>query len=391
MTNNFCWHTPTRVLFGKGQIENLPEECARYGRRVLLAYGGGSIKRIGLYDKVKALLSGFEVWELAGIEPNPRVTSAREGARLCKEHGIDLILSVGGGSVLDCCKLIAGAAHYDGDAWDLVLDSSKTGECTPIIDVMTLAATGSELDCGAVITSFDNGGHYKMAYIHPGLWPKVSILDPSYTTTVNAWHTASGASDILSHVFEQYFVGSSCMVTDGFCEAVMRTVVQMTPVALREPDNYEARAALMWASSWGCNGLLELGNDPSRWICHALEHEISAFYDVTHGAGLAVVTPRWLRHSLTESTAPRIAEFGRRVFELAPSGDARADALRAIEALEAFYKAIGMPASMQELGVEDRSHIEDIVGHAMQRYQFDKAFKPLSRDEVVAIIEDCYA
>lgn len=385
---NFVWETPARVHFGKGAIEELPEEVARFGRRVLLAYGGGSIKRIGLYDKIRELLKDCEIVELTGIEPNPRVESAREGAKLCREHDVDVIVSVGGGSVLDCSKLVAAAAKYDGEAWDLVEKNELAGECLPIIAVMTLAATGSELDAGAVISNL--GKKRKLPFMHGPTFPKAAFLDPTYSFTVPAWHTACGASDILSHVMEQYFVLDANPIADGFCETMMRVVVEETPVALAEPDNYDARAALMWASSWGCNGLLSLGNGPSAWACHAIEHEISAYYDVTHGAGLAVVTPRWLRRSMTAETAPRIAHFGARVFDLAPTGDVMEDAERAVRALEAFYAKIGMPADMEALGVPDTENVDAMAEGAFTAFPLHLAMKPLEREDVKAILLDAF-
>ena len=386
--NNFVWETPARVYFGRDQVENLPKEAARFGRRVLLAYGGGSIRRIGLYDKVLSLLSGFEVTELSGIEPNPRVESARRGAALCKEKGIELIIAVGGGSVLDCSKLIAAAAFYEGDAWDLVEDSSKAGKCLPIIDVMTLAATGSELDAGAVISNPEK--NLKLAFMHGPTFPAVSILDPTYTETVNAWHTACGASDILNHVMEQYFVLGSNRISDGFSETIMRTVVENTPKALANPHDYDARAELMWASSWGCNGLLSLGNTPGMWVNHAIEHELSAFYDITHGAGLAIVAPRWLRRSLTGKTAPRIARFGEKIFDVKQTGDAMSDARAAIAALEDWYRRVGLPATLQEVGITDDRHVAEMARHAMQFSPFELAFSPLTEEDVVAILMDCF-
>ncbi len=376
-------------MFGKDQIEHLPEELARLGRKVMLAYGGGSIKKTGLYDKVKALLEDFEVCELSGIEPNPKVQSVRNGVQICRSNGVEAILAVGGGSVLDCCKLISAAVFYEGDPWDLVEDNSLAGPTLPIIDVMTIAATGSELDGGAVISNPEL--NLKVPFRYPPTFPRVSILDPTYTETVSAWQTACGSADIISHVMEQYFVLGSCAVTDGFCESIFKAVVEFTPRALADPHDYDARAELMWASSWGCNGLLALGNTRGMWICHAIEHEFSAFYDITHGAGLAIVGPRWLRRSLTEKTAPRIARFGRNVFALEQTGDPITDAENAIVALEQFYRSIGLPSTLDEVGINSTEHVERMAVHAMEFSPFELAFMPLTLEDVRGIILDCFS
>ena len=241
---NFEYHTPTRLIFGKGIIDRLPEVMRPIGNKVLLAYGGGSIKRLGLYDKVKELLKNFEIHELGGIEPNPKYNpSVLDGQRICKEKQIDVILSVGGGSVLDCCKAIAAAARYDGDPWDLISYKVKAEDALPIVDVMTLAATGSEYDCGGVISRTETND--KIGYVDPLLYPVCSLLDPAYTETVNAKHTAAGVADAINHAMEQFFVNPSNSVADGFCETLIKTLMKFGPVALDHPDDYEARAEIM--------------------------------------------------------------------------------------------------------------------------------------------------
>jgi alcohol dehydrogenase YqhD (iron-dependent ADH family) len=381
---NFDLYLPTHLVFGKDRIAELPKLVAGSGKKVLLTYGGGSIKKSGLYDRVRTLLKDYEIFECAGIEPNPQIASVRRGVETAKKEGVDFIVAVGGGSVLDASKAIAAGAFYDGDPWDLVKDHSKVGKALPIFAVMTLAATGSEYDAGGVISNAETDE--KMAIMSGALFPKAAILDPQYTFTVNPWHTAAGASDILSHTFEQYFVMHGNELTDGFCEGMMRTVFKYAPVAVKDPTNYEARAQLMMASSFGCCGLLAIGRDPSPWVCHGIEHEVSAYYNVTHGAGLAVITPVWMRYSLNEQTAPVFANYGVRVWGLDPSEDKMTVANKAIDKTAEFFKSIGMPSRLSEMGV-DGSHFEEMADHVRKVWgDMGTAIRPLGREDIVAIL-----
>ncbi len=381
---NFDLYLPTHLVFGRGRLGELRAAVKNAGRKVLLTYGGGSIKRSGLYEAVKAQLAGFEVFELSGIAPNPRIDSVREGVAICRREGIDFLVAVGGGSVIDATKAIAAGACYAGDAWDLILDHAKIGDALPIYAVLTLAATGSEYDSSGVISN--PATQEKMFLGAPNLFPKVSICDPTYTFTVPASQTAAGACDILSHTFEQYFVAEGNDITDSLCEAVIRTVIRNAPVAIAEPDNYEARSELLMASSFGCCGLLAIGRSESPWPCHGIEHEISAFHDITHGVGLAIITPHWMRYSLNEKTAPRFAQYGERVWGLPKAEDARTTALAAIEKTEAFFRSIGIPARLSDVGVTDE-HFEAMADHvAKVWYPLEGAFAPINREGVLAIL-----
>ena len=314
---NFDYQTPTRLIFGKDVVNGLADVLRPLGTRVLLTYGGGSIKRMGLYDKVKELLRDFDVTELSGIEPNPKYsTSVLDGVRLCKEHDIQVILAVGGGSVLDCSKAIAAGAKYDGEPWDLITYKVATKAALPIVDIMTLAATGSEYDCGGVISRTETND--KVGYMDPHLYPVASFLDPTYTFTVGAKHTAAGVADAINHVCEQYFALPGNDVIDGFCESLIRTLMKWTPVALKKPDDYEARAEIMFACTFGCNGILSLGMGESGWPMHMIEHALSAYYDITHGQGLAIIMPHWMRYVLCEKTLPRFVKFGVNVMGISP-------------------------------------------------------------------------
>ena len=381
---NFC--TPTAVYFGKGKINVLPEVIKKHGTRVLLVYGGGSIKKQGIYQKIHELLADCQLYELQGVEPNPRITSVRDGAQMCKDHNIEVILAAGGGSVLDCAKAIAAGAKYDGDPWDLVLDNSLVKDALPLCTILTLSATGSEFDWGAVISNLET--NEKLALISDHLFPAASILDPSYTYSVSAYQTAAGGCDIMSHIFEQYFVLGSSIVNDGLCESIVRSVMINTKKALEKPDDEQARSELMWASSLACNGICSLGNTPSPWVCHAIEHELSGYYDITHGIGLAILTPRFMRYSLNDSTVKRFANFAVRVMDVTPNDDLYSVANEGIDRLFAFYEEIGVPMHLKDVGIDDK-HFEAMAEHAIKFAPLDMAIRPLDKDDVVAILIDC--
>ncbi|MDD2373612.1 MAG: iron-containing alcohol dehydrogenase, partial [Syntrophomonadaceae bacterium] len=313
---NFNIHFPTRISFGRGKIEDLSKEILCYGDKVLLVYGGGSIKRSGLYDRVLQVFqdNGITHVELSGVQPNPRISSVRQGIELCKKHEVHLVLAVGGGSTIDCAKIIAAGAGYDGDAWDFFTRKAKINYALPIGTVLTLAATGSEMNPNAVISNDDT--KEKLGTGSPVLIPRFSIVDPEYTFTVPPEQTAAGTVDIMSHVFEQYFSPTlGTYIQDRLAEAMLKTCIHYGPIAIAQPDNYEARANLMWTGSLALNGLLGAGKR-TDWATHDIEHEISALYDVTHGLGLAVLTPYWMQYVLDEQTAPRLAEYARNVWEI---------------------------------------------------------------------------
>ncbi len=385
---NFEYHTPTRLIFGKDVIGRLPEVVRPLGHRILLAYGGGSIKRLGLYDKVKELLKDFEIYELGGIAPNPKYDpSVLEGQRICQEKHIDAILSVGGGSVLDCCKAIAAAAKYDGDPWDLISYKVKATAALPIVDVMTLAATGSEYDCGGVISRTETND--KTGYLDPLLYPVCSLLDPTYTETVNAKHTAAGVADAINHAMEQFFVSPSNSVADGFCETLIKTLMKFGPAALNHPDDYEARAEIMLACTFGCNGLLSLGAASSVWPMHGIEHALSAYYDITHGEGLAIITPRWMRHILNGRTLARFVKFGVDIYGISPGLPPHEIAEQAIDKTFGFFKdTMHMPMTLREVGI-DESRLTEIAAHIAANEGLDdpSSFAPLTEKDIHEILK----
>lgn len=380
---NFHYIIPTEILFGKGSIKGLPEAIKKFGSKVLLAYGGGSIKKIGLYDEVIRLLkeNNIEYVELSGIDPNPRITSVREGVKLCKEHNIDVVLPVGGGSTIDCAKVIAAGAKYVGDPWDIVLDASVAKEVLPILSILTLSATGSEMDGFAVISDMDSNN--KIGTGSDSMRPKLSILDPEYTFSVPKNQTAAGTADIMSHIFEVYFSNTKgAFIQDRMAEALLKTCIKYGVVAYNDPENYEARANLMWASSLAINGLLTHGKS-GAWTVHPMEHELSAFYDITHGVGLAILTPHWMRYVLNESTLDKFVEFGVNVWDIDKNLDKNEIANKAIKMTSDYFKQLEIPTTLREVGI-DEEKLEVMANQAV-RFGLEYGYKPLSNEDVLNI------
>lgn len=381
---NFDYITPTRLIFGRDAIEQLPEVMQPLGKRVLLTYGGGSIKKNGLYDRVRELLSNFEIFELSGIQPNPKYDpSVLDGVRICKEKHIDVILSVGGGSVLDCSKAIAGGAMHDGDPWDLITYKAETTAALPIVDIMTIAATGSEWDNGGVISRTDTND--KVGYVAPCLFPVCSFLDPVYTFSVSRLQTAAGCADAMNHVMEQYFTGETTLLNDGFCESMLRSLMVNGPRCLENPEDYTARAEMMLCCTYGCNDILSLGNSDGGWPCHCIEHALSAYYDITHGVGLAIITPRWMRHILSEDTIDRFVKYGINVFGIDASLPKQEIAEKAIDATYRFFESLDIPMHLREVGIDD-SRLDEMAHHVAVNEGLDEAWAPLTEADIKQIL-----
>lgn len=380
---NFNYCTPTRLIFGEGVIKDLPEVMSHYGKKILLTYGGGSIKKIGLYDKVLELLKGYEIYELPNIMPNPKYDpSVLDGVRMCKQHNIDVILSVGGGSVLDCSKAIAGGAKYDDDPWDLITYKAETKDALPIVDIITLAATGSEYDAGGVISRTETND--KTCYSDPHLYPEVSFLDPTYTFTVSKKQTSAGIADAMNHIFEQYFCEDSTILNDGFMEAGLKSLMINGRKCLDNPEDYNARAEMMLVCTYGCNDIYSLGNSQSCWPCHGMEHALSAYYDITHGEGLAIITPRWMKHILSEKTVDRFAKYGINVFGIDGSLDKMVIANKAIDETYKFFESINIPMHLKDVGI-DESRIETMAKHVADNEGLENAWAPLLQEDIAAI------
>jgi len=386
--NNFIYDVPTKVYFGEDQLGHLGEELKRFGKRVLLVYGGGSIKKSGLYDRIAAEIkkANLELFECPGIEPNPRIASVNRGAGICKKEHIDVLLAVGGGSTIDATKFIGAGACYDGDAWDILTNKAQVTNCLPIVTVLTLAATGSEMDSGGVISNPETKD--KIGYMHPVLRPKVSFLDPTNTYSVSAYQTACGAADIMSHIIEVYFnMDQDLMMLDSVMEGLMRAVIKHAPIAIKEPKSYEARANLMWTSSWAINGFVN-GGKRQAWSCHPMEHEISAFYDITHGLGLAILTPRWMKYTLDGTTVSKFYQFGCTVFGIDRSLSPMDVAKKSIEMLsDFFYSTLGLKGSFSELGIDDSNFT--VMAKKACGGGVLPGFKPLKQQDIEKIFRMC--
>ncbi len=387
--NNFIYDIPTKVYFGENQLQHLGEEVSKFGKRVLLTYGGGSIKKIGLYDAVMKELSkvGMQVFELSGIEPNPRIDSVRQGVEICKKEHIDVLLAVGGGSTIDATKFMATGALVDHDPWLFLSDfSTPIEKALPIVSVLTLSATGSEMDCGGVISNPETQD--KIGRMAAPLLPRVSFLDPTTTYTVSPYQTACGSVDIMSHIIEVYFnINQDLYMLDCFMEGLMKTIIKYAPIAMREPENYEARANLMWTSSWAINGFIN-GGKRQEWSCHPMEHELSAIYDITHGLGLALLTPRWLEYCLDESTLPKYVQFGTNVFGIDASLDPMAIARESIKRLDSFFfSTLNLKRTFTEVGI-GREHFATMARKACAGGTL-MGFKPLDQADIEKIFEMC--
>ncbi|MGM0841388.1 MAG: iron-containing alcohol dehydrogenase [Bacillota bacterium] len=382
--NEFTFYNPTKLIFGKGQVEQLKELVPQYGKKVLVVYGGGSIKRNGLYDQVMSVLKDIdsEVFELSGVEPNPRLSTVRRGVEISKENNIEFILAVGGGSVIDCTKAIAAGAKYDGDAWDLVTKKAFAKEALPFGTVLTLAATGSEMNAGSVITNWETNEKY--GWGSPVTFPQFSILDPENTFTVPKDHTIYGMVDMMSHVFEQYFNNATnTPLQDRMCESVLTTVIETAPKLINDLENYELRETILYSGTIALNGMLQMGYN-GDWASHNIEHAVSAVYDIPHAGGLAILFPNWMKHNLKVNPA-RFAQLAERVFNVDPAGKSEEEvALEGIEKLREFWTNIGAPSRLADYDIDD-SQLDLMADKAMVNGEFGN-FNKLNKEDVLAIL-----
>ena len=381
--NTFTYHNPTRLIFGKGTLEQLGKLTQPYGKKVLLVYGGGSIKKNGVYDGVfKQLESvGAQIFELAGVEPNPRLTTVHKGVEICKKEGIDFMVAAGGGSVIDCVKAIAVGAKYDGDVWDIITRKAEPKEALPFGTVLTLAATGSEMNSGSVITNWETQEKY--GWGSPYTYPIFSILDPEHTFTVPKDQTVYGIVDIMSHIFEQYFHHTpNAPVQDGFCESLLRTVIEAAPKLVENLNSYERRETILYSGTMALNGTLSMGT-LGDWATHNIEHAVSAVYDIPHGGGLAILFPNWMEHVLDEGVG-RFKQMAVNVFGVDPAGKSDRDtALEGIRALRSFWNSIGAPSRLADYGIGG-DKLSVMADKAMVYGPFGN-FKKLQYDDVLAI------
>lgn len=349
--DNFAFLNPTKIIFGRGTERTVGDEVRRYSKKILLHYGGGSIKKTGLHDRVAASLqeAGVTFVELGGVMPNPRLSLVREGIRLCRENGLDFVLAVGGGSAIDSAKAIAVGVPYEGDVWDFYSGKAEVQSALPIATILTIPAAGSEASNASVITNED--GWYKRGLGTDFIYPRFSILNPELAFTLPPYQVACGAADILAHLMERYFTNTRHVeLTDRLIESVMKTIIHNVPKVLRQPDNYDAWAEVMWAGTVAHNNLLNTGR-VGDWASHDIEHEISGIYDIAHGAGLAIVFPAWMKY-LYKHDIQRFVQFATRVWDVEPDvWDVEATALEGIEQLRGFFKSIGLPLTLREAGI----------------------------------------
>lgn len=361
--DNFTFQNPTKIIFGKEAENKVGMEVSKYSKKILLHYGGGTIKTTGLYDRVVASLkkAGVSYVELAGVKPNPRLSLVQEGIKLCRDNEIDFILAIGGGSVIDSSKAISIGVPYSGDVWDFYLGKARIKKALPIGTILTIPAAGSESSTGSVITNED--GFYKRAINSNLVYPKFSILNPELAFTLPKYQVACGSADIMAHLMERYFTNSENVeLTDRLIEATMKTVINNVTTVLDQADNYDAWAEIMWSGTVAHNNLLNTGR-VGDWGSHDIEHELSGIYDVAHGAGLAVIFPAWMQYVYNHDIN-RFAQFAVRVWNVENSfWSPEETALKGIRCVENFFKTLGLPTSLKELGITD-DRLEEMASKA---------------------------
>ncbi|QAT39905.1 iron-containing alcohol dehydrogenase [Clostridium sp. JN-9] len=352
---NFTFISPTKIIFGKDTESLLGNEVKQYSSNVLLCYGGGSIKKTGVYDKVINSLkhSNVNYTELSGIRPNPRLSLVYQGIKLCRENNINFIIGVGGGSVIDTAKAIAVGVPYNGDVWDFYTGKQEVTKALPVGDILTIPATGTEASNSSVITN--EQGLFKKGINSDLIRPVFSILNPELTFTLPAYQTACGACDMMAHIMERYFTNEPNVdLTDRLSEAALKTIINNTPLVLKNPKDYNARAEIMWAGTLAHNGLMGTGR-VEDWASHKIEHELSAIYDIAHGAGLSIIFPAWMKY-VYKHNIKRFVQFAVRVWDVNLSFDnEEAIALEGIRRITEFFKNIGLPVTLTDAGIpQDR-------------------------------------
>ncbi len=386
---NFEFYSPTRIIFGRGTEEKAGELAREYGKKVLLHYGGGSIKKYGLYDRVVQSLreAGVDFMELGGVEPNPRLGLVQEGIRICRENNIDFILAVGGGSVIDSAKAISLGVPYQGDVWDFFMGKALPEKNLPVGVVLTIPAAGSEASNSVVITKEE--GLLKRSCNNDINRPVFAIMNPEISFTLPPYQTASGIVDMMAHIMERYFTHQTDVgLTDGLCESLLKAIIKNALIVMEEPENYNVRAELMWAGTLAHNGIVGTGRI-GDWASHAIEHELSALYDVAHGAGLAVVFPAWMLY-VYKHNINRFAQFAVNVFNVDYDyASPEKTALEGIRQLKKFFQRIGMPTSLKELNIPTDS-LEEMARKCKRPNQGKLGyFLPLTEEDILAIYRLC--
>lgn len=388
--SSFIFSNNTTVYFGSDRMNNLPYVIKNIGKNVLIVFGGQSIKKNGILDCVLATMIGFDFqfFYFNGIEPNPKHSKINEGIKVCRQNNIDVILAIGGGSVIDSAKAISATVYANtDDVWDLVTQKIPVEKTIPVVAIPTTAATGSEMNGGAVISNKEL--QLKVGFGNQNLQPIAAFYNPEFTFSLSEFQTACGCADIISHIFDSaYFNKSSQMqMLKDIQTQVIRTVIRQSIVAMAEPKNKKARENLMWASSWALNGFM-YENLKQSAVIHIIEHQLSAMYDITHGLGIAIIMPRWLRYIISEETAAQIAAFGEQCFDMKISGDKTADANAAVELLEKYlYDDLGLQRNLREFGVKEED-LKNIAAKTLNGSCID-SIKPLKENDIYNILKLC--
>ncbi|MBO7134050.1 MAG: iron-containing alcohol dehydrogenase [Bacteroidales bacterium] len=388
MIYDFTYQNPTRIHFGKTALEHLSEELKNFGSNILLVYGKNSIKATGLYDKIMGILNecGKKVTELAGINSNPRYSQVMAGAKLVRENNIDLILAVGGGSVVDCSKGIAAAAYYEGDAWKHYWEEQCPIEnkIVPVASVLTMAGTASEMNTGSVITNEEKMLKLGRVFPFPELCPKFSILNPELTYTVPKIQMVSGIFDTFSHLMEQYFSGDDDCTSDYLLEAVMLSLINASRKALVNQHDYEARSNIMWCATMGLNKILALSKTQD-WEVHMIEHQIGAYTDCPHGVGLAIVSPAYYRY-IYRYGLPKFVRYAKNIWKVDGTGMSDEQiALEGINRLEAFIAELGIPQTLREVGTT-----EEMLPLIAKSTVKGGGYKKMDSEDVLAVLKECF-
>lgn len=390
MNANFEFYAPTKIYFGDQQIHKLGAELRQWGRKVLMLHGSERIKKTPLFEDIKAECrkAGLALFTMGGVEPNPRHSTVNQVAALCKKEGIEVLLAVGGGSVIDCAKFVSPAAFYGGDSWDFFSGKAAMQEFLPIVTIPTLSGTGSDMDAFGIVSNAET--REKTPLYHPALFPKASFLNPQATFSVSPFQTACGAIDAFSHYLEVYFMRPNMPMLLGLMESFMRTLVRAIPVVMREPESYEARGEIMWASSWALNGLTFGPTQGTPFMCHWLEDELSAKYDLTHGLGLAIMLPHYLEYCLNEKSAPLYRDLAVQVLGI-DAGLAPLDAAQAAIATlrTLFFSTCGLKSRLRDCGVQGDSDFAEMARIAC-RGGVMHGFVDLGQEDAVKIYQRCW-
>ncbi len=387
MILDFTFHNPTKIYFGKSALDGLLGELQNYGENVLLIYGKSAIKKIGLYDKVTSILktAGKNVVELEGIKPNPSYSQLLLGARLVRENNIDLILAVGGGSTIDCAKGISVSAFCEGDPWEKYWINGEpvTNKIVPVGSILTMAGTASEMNGGSVITNEEkmlkNGRVFG-----PEVYPKFSILNPEFTMSVPVYQMASGIFDTMSHLYEQYFSGDDDNTTDYLIEGILKSLIHSARVAMKDPSDYEARSNIMWCATLGLNYIAGLSK-AQDWEVHMIEHQLGAYTDCTHGAGLAAISPAYYRY-IAQYGIDKFVRYAENVWGVSAEGKTKEEiAMEGIACLEEFIKELELPLSIRELGAT-----EEMLPKIADSTVTGGGYKEMMRDDILTVLKNCF-